>query len=532
MATLGQNARELKKLFEQSMEKGAQDGDQFVPPSRQAFITNMEQLVGIETLETKGGKRYKKYNPAKVKVPVQDLDIAAFGSEAMGRGWDTQFEQRFGAIVNSTRFESVGTPQMASSLPITCAVNDAYGILLDGRVYQEEADASYIGDDFCTVEEPIVTGNGAVVNGGFRAGRRTSVQSNDAMGVDVGESILPPNMGQELETMLHINRARLNARQFSWTLDSIRFNRIADDISKALNAARVVKFEEERKVSDIVLGIGSGLAASANGDIGEPGKAIPVQVGGLEFYPFQNGSWTAGGGSSNAGNALPSPLNGMYEQNYANAYDQNGAGITEQVIQTVLQQRIMNRDPFTGDVIPASLKGDTIWVANDAAEIQLLTLMFTWFIGQGYLYAGTSAAANAATPSMTSLYQFVKEQNLVIKKSQRWANRLTDVGLMTDSTGAGTPAYSGTAVGTGTSATKLTFALADNFTTVGSVMSFFLIGRPKECIGKLQLQPYAVEDFNVPGDLQMRGIAGLRKISERSMTFFKDVPRNLSRAYA
>ena len=262
MGTLGQNARELKKLFEQSMEKGAQDGDQFIPPSRQAFITNLEQLVGIETRTTPRGKRYKKYNPAKVKVPVTELDISAFGMEAIGHDWPTQFEQKFSAVVNSTRFEAVGTPQMASSLPITCAINDAYGIFLDGRVYAEEADEGYIGDDFVTVEEPIVDKNGAVVNGGFRAGRRTAVASNDTSGVDVGESIIPPGMGQELETLLHINRARLNARHYSWTLDSVRFNRIADEVAKAVNATRVASsVEEERKVADIVLGVGTALAS-------------------------------------------------------------------------------------------------------------------------------------------------------------------------------------------------------------------------------------------------------------------------------
>ena len=78
---------------------------------------------------------------------------------------------------------------MAASLPITCAINDAYGIFLDGRVYEEEADASYIGDEMCTVQEPIVAGNGAVVNGGFEAGRRTAVPSNDTSGIDVGEAV-------------------------------------------------------------------------------------------------------------------------------------------------------------------------------------------------------------------------------------------------------------------------------------------------------------------------------------------------------
>ena len=522
MASFGQNAKELKKLFEQSMDKGANDGDQFIPPSRQAFITNMEQLVGLETRETPRGKKYKKYNKDKVKVSVHDIDPAAFASEIAGRGWDTQFEQQFGAVVNSTRFEAVGTPQMASSLPITCAINDAYGIILDGRVYEAEAEESYIGDDFCTVEEPVVTSNGAVVNGGFRAGRRTAVASNDTTGVDVGEAIIPPGMGQELETLLHINRARLNARQYSWTLDSVRFNRIADDVSKALNAERVVKYEEERKVADIVLGVGSALASSSNGDIGEPGKAMPVQIGGLEFYPYQNGTWNQPGATAlNAGGGTVSSLSGMYEQNYANALDTNGQGITQAVLAQILAQRIANRDPFTGDVIPASLKGDTIWVANDAAEIQLLTLLYQWFISQ-WATTASFASAGPATPTTASLYNFAKEQGLNIKKSQRWANRLTDVGVLTDEATIGTFLPQ-----------KLTFTPAtDTFQTAGSILSAMVIGRPKEVIGKHLLQPFQVEDFNVPGTEQMRGVAGIRKVSERSMTFYRDVPRNLSRAYA
>jgi hypothetical protein len=518
MATLGQCARELKKLFEQSMKDGANDGDQFIPPSRQAFITNLEQLVGIETAYTRGGKKHKRFNKTKVKIPVGDLDISAFGMEAIGHDWPTQFEQRFGAVVNSTRFEAVGTPQMASSLPITCAVNDAYGVLLDGRVYAESADEGYIGDDFVTVEEPIVDRNGAVVNGGFRAGRRTAVASNDTMGVDVGEGIIPPNMGQELETLLHINRARLNARHYSWTLDSVRFNRIADEVAKAVNATRVVKFEEERKVADIVLGVGTSLASSANGDIGEPGKAIPVQIGGLEFYPYQNGSWGTGGGTgSNAGQAAVSPLNGMYEQNYGNAIDTNGQGITQAVLAKLLAQRIANRDPFTNDAMPASLQGDTIWVANDAAEIQLLSMLYQWFIAQSSL-----TTASATAPGVATLYNFAKEQNLKVKKSQRWANRLTDVGVLTDEATIGTFL-----------AQTLTFTPAtDTFATAGSILSAMVIGQPKEVYGKHLLQPFAVEEFNVPGDMQMRGFAGLRKVSERSMTFFKDVPRKMSRAYA
>lgn len=529
MPTIGAVAREIKSLFEQSMEKGANNSlGEYIPPCRQAFCTNLEQLLGIETTETQRGKRRKKFNPAKAKLNIAegDLDhglVEAFGAEMAGRHWPTQFEQQFDAVVKSTRFEAVGTPQMASSLPITCAINDAYGIFLDSRVYMEEADASYIGDAMCTVEEPITTTNGAIVNGGMRAGRRTSVGSNNTDGVDVGEAIIPPNMGQMVETLLHINRARLNARQYSWTLDSVRFNRIADDIASALNATRVVKFEEERKVADICLGVGTALAANSSGNIGDPGLAIPVQVGGLEFYPFQNGSWATGGtavgSTTNAGSATPSPLNGYYEQNYANAYDTNGVGITMACLETVLQQRIINRDPFTNDVIPGAIKGDTIFVANDAAEVQLLTLMMTWFIGQGYLYSGTTAGTPA--PSLASVYNFAKEQNLNIVKSQRWANRLTDVGVLTDQATRGTFLSQ-----------ALTFAKTDTYTTAGSVMSFFLMGRPKECIGKNQLQPFIVEDFNVPGDMQMRGVAGLRKISERSMTFFKDVPRRLSRAYA
>ena len=174
-------------------------------------------------------------------------------------------------------------------------------------------------------------------------------------------------------------------------------------------------------------------------------------------------------------------------------------------------------------MIPGSLKGDTIWVANDVAEVELLTLMFTWFIGQGYLYGNTnSPVAGSPAPSLTSLYNFAKEQNLVIKKSQRWANRLTDVGVLTDEATPGTFLPQ-----------TLTYTPAsDTFATAGSILSAFVMGRPKEVIGKNMLQPYMVEDFNVPGDMQMRGIAGLRKISERSMTFFKSVPRNLSRAYA
>ncbi len=525
MATIGQNAREMKKLFEASMSQGAvttsEAGEERVAPGSDAFVTNLEQLVGIECRYTPGGKRYKKYNPAKVKIPLDDLDIAAFGMEIAGHKWPVQFEQQAMSMLKGVRFEALAPPQMASSLPITCAINDAYGIFLDGRVYQEEADESYIGEDFCEVVEPIVDGRGAVVNGGFRAGRRTAVQSNDPAGVDVGEAIIPPGMGQELETLLHINRARLNARQYSWTLDSVKFNRIADDVSKAVNAARVVKYEEERKVADAVLGVGSVLASSTNGNIGDPGYAMPVEVGGLEFYPYQNGSWGTGGGSGgNAGQAVSSPLNGTYEQNYANAYDTNGKGIVMATLQQVLAQRILNRDPFTGDVIPGNLKGDTIFVANDAAEVQLLTLLQQWFIGQ---WGMTVSYGNTgpATPSTFSLYNFAKEQGLTVKKSQRWANRLTDVGVLTDEATIGTFL-----------AQKLTFSVTDSYNTAGSVMSFFVIGRPKECIGKHLLQPYMVEDFNVPGDMQMRGIAGLRKVSERSQTFFKDVPRRLNRAYA
>lgn len=537
MATVGSTAREIKLLFEQSMEKGAVDPampDEFIPPSRAAFCTNLEQLMGIETHFTARGRRFKKFNRARCKIDIGrdpkdmgNLDIAAFGEEMAGRKWATHYEQNADAIMRGgNRFEAVGTPIMASALPITMAINDAYGIFLDSRVYMEEADASYIADEFHTVEEPIVTGNGAIVNGGFRAGRRTNVASNDRDGVDVGEGIIPPSMGQPVETLLHVNRARKNERQYAWTLDAVRFNRIAQGIDEALNAGRVVKYEEERKTADIVLGVGTSLASAANSteqEIGSPGYATPVQVGDLEFYPYQNGSWAAGGtalaSTNNAGCAIPSPINGLYEQNYANAYDTNGAGITMAVLERVLQQRILNRDPFTGDVIPASLKGDTIFVANDAAEVQLLTLLFTWFIGQGYLYSGTTAGTPA--PSLASVYNFAREQGLVIKKSQRWANRLTDVGVLTDEATIGTFLSQ-----------VLTFSVSDTYTTAGSVMSFFVLGRPKDCIGKNQLQPFMVEDFNVPGDMQMRGIAGLRKVSERSMTFFKDVPRNLNRAYA
>ena len=530
MATLGQNARELKKLYEASMTQGAlvelPDGTkQHIPPCREAFRLNMESLIGVETLMTPRGKTYKKLNRAKIKIPVRELDIQALGMEMNGRNWDTHFEQTCGDIHSVTRFEAIAPPQMAASLPITCAINDAYGIFLDGRVYEEEADASYIGDEMCTVQEPIVAGNGAVVNGGFEAGRRTAVPSNDTSGIDVGEAVLPPGMGQMQETMVHRNRARLNARQYSWTYDSVMFNRIADDVTSALDATRIVKFEEERKVADACLGVGTSLSSSANANIGDPGLAMPVQIGGLEFYPYQNGTWATGGGTvgstTNAGVATPSPLNGHYEQNFANAYDANGAGITQQVLAQILAQRIANRDAFTQDVIPNDLKGDTLFVANDAAEIQVLTLMFQWFIGQWGTVLG-GVPASPVTPTTVSLFNFAKDQGLTIKKSQRWANRLTDVGVLTDNATRGTFASQ-----------VLTFTpSSDTFFTAGSILSFFLIGRPKEIVHKLMLAPFRVEDFNVPGDEQMRGVAGLRKISERSQVFYKRVPYRLSRAYA
>ena len=137
------------------------------------------------------------------------------------------------------------------------------------------------------------------------------------------------------------------------------------------------------------------------------------------------------------------------------------------------------------------------------------------------MFSGTSIGTPAA-PSTATLYNFAKEQGLVIKKSQRWANRLTDVGVLTDEATIGTFL-----------AQALTFTPAsDTFQTAGSILSAFVMGRPKEVYGKHLLQPFMVEDFNVPGDMQMRGIAGLRKVSERSMTFFKQVPRAMSRAYA
>ena len=103
-----------------------------------------------------------------------------------------------------------------------------------------------------------------------------------------------------------------------------------------------------------------------------------------------------------------------------------------------------------------------------------------------------------------SLFNFAKDQGLTIKKSQRWANRLTDVGVLTDNATRGTFASQ-----------VLTFTpSSDTFFTAGSILSFFLIGRPKEIVHKLMLAPFRVEDFNVPGDEQMRGVAGLRKISE------------------
>jgi hypothetical protein len=335
-------------------------------------------------------------------------------------------------------------------------------------------------------------------------------------------------MGPELETMMHINRARLNARQYSWTFDSVTFNRIADDVAKAINATRVVKFEEERKTADAVMGVGTSMATSAAGNIGQPGLAMPVQVGGLEFYPYQNGVWASGGtavASANAGSLKVSPLNGMYEQNYANALVSNGAGITTAELVFLLAQRVANRDPFTGDVMPASIKGDTIFVANDVAEIQLLNILYTWFVGQGYLYSGTTLGT--LTPSATTLYNFAKEQNLTIKKSQRWANRLTDVGILTDTT-----ASAGTR-GVFIPVTLTFTPVSDTYATAGSILSFFVIGRPKEVVGKNMLQPFMVEDFNVSTELAMRGVAGVRKVSERSQVFYKDALRNkLSRAYA
>src|ERR1700739_3741721 len=97
MATIGQTAKQMKKLFEQSCEKGAQDGEDFIPPSREAFIVNLEQSLGLKTHYTPKGVKYKKLHKDEAEIDLHQAEdlIPSFGFEAIGRDWAKQYEQKF-----------------------------------------------------------------------------------------------------------------------------------------------------------------------------------------------------------------------------------------------------------------------------------------------------------------------------------------------------------------------------------------------------------------------------------------------------
>ena len=477
--------KKLKALFDASVAKGG------LPE----FRTNWEQSIGVVADEDTGAM---VFNPEKREVDYKDFHIGACMEALIGSRWKKTFEQHW-QRASALRFEGVGSAVMPGELSYVSAAIDVIAGLANARALERPSAPEFIWDRFCTVTE--IEGEG---------GFDIIVRSD---GGQPAQDLAP---GEVLPTVkLKASRVHRNRTLNQGLRTKINKYTVLDDLTGTLyeavdENANMVLNERERKVADCVLGVSAGTTLATGKDVGVPGLAMPMIRDGLTFFPYQKGIWGA-----NAGATIASPENGRLIQNFANANETDGQGLTDYTfLIRALAILHANRDPFTGLPVKVPLDGMQILVApRSRPQLDvLLQARNLWQIANG----GFNTSGGTAT---TSDYNFVKEKNLQIAESQVWFNRLVDVGAMKVA-----------ANGTVTQQT-LTNAAADSYNTAGSIASAVYLGHFKQAVKYAQRQPYSVVQVPLSSVEYAEETVMIQDVRERGQAYWVN-PGLVWRAWA
>ena len=238
--------------------------------------------------------------------------------------------------------------------------------------------------------------------------------------------------------------------------------------------------------------------------------AIPADVDGLAFLPYQNGVY-----GTNVNAAVPSPQNQRLVANFANCADTDSKGLTDYTaFVRALAMLTLNRDPFTGlapDI--ESLDGMTLLVApGSKPQVDFITMaQYLWQVGA----TAMTSAGGTATVSPNVIASFMRSINVLT--SQTWMNRLLDVGVAS--------------VGSTGTYSKKTFNSTAGYGTTASIFSTFFLGKFREAIGYAQRMPYQVQQVPLSSSEYGRQIVSVQDVRERGQAYIKN-PRLMYRAFA
>ena len=357
---------------------------------------------------------------------------------------------------------------MAGDTGLVSAGLDVIAGLMNARALARAQDPEWIWDRMCTVEQA----NG---EGGFHIGSRTRPDNYPFTDLSPGQGLATAKLTQ---TRIHRNRTLnqgLRVKVNFWAIRDDLTGQIMESVDQG--GSLPVLTERERKVADALLGVSQGTGSantfatttSSGTTIGTDGLAVPQIQDGLTFYPWQKGVY-----GINVNATVVSPENGLAIANYGNCNDTDGYGIADYTaIVRAFQCLSKNRDPFTGLPIPADLTGMQVLIPP-AGEIQFKFLLEAYALWQ----IGNSGFTTTGGTAQQSAYNYLATRKLDIIMSQYWFNRLIDVGVAKVSSNG---TYS---------QQKLTYAVGDTFSTVGSIMSAFYMGRFKEALIYWQRMPY------------------------------------------
>lgn len=481
----------IKELFEQSAPRGMS-----------AFRTNWEQSLGVHRDPV---TQNQTFDPTNREVNHNELHLGRLMTGLLGPSWKQRFEQNW-IQASAMRYEQ-GGPVMSSELAYVSAALDVIAGLANARALERPSAPKFIFDQMCSVTE--IEGEG-----GFDIIVRSAGNKPNR---DLAENTALPT-SQLKGSRVHRNRTLNQGLRTEITLDTV-LNDLTGTLYGAVDEnSDQVLLEREQKVADCVMAVSAGsgaantyaLTVSAAPNIGIDGLAIPADIDGLSFLPYQNGVY-----GTNVNATVPSPQNGKLVANFANAADTDSKGLTDYTaFVRALAMLTQNRDPFTGlapDI--ESLDGMTLLVAP-GAKPQVDFIMMAQYLWQVGATAMTSAGGTA-TVAPNVITKFM--QGLNVLTSQTWMNRLLDIGVASVSSGG---TYS-----------KKTFNATAGYGTTGSIFSTFFLGKFKEAVAYAQRMPYSVQQVPLSSSEYARQIVSVQDVRERGQAYWKN-PRLVYRAFA
>ena len=488
----------IRQLFDSTMPVGG------LP----AFRTAWEQSLGLHY----GDNGCMALDTNKREINHNEMHLGRLMTGLLGPNWKNTFEQQW-QRASRLRFEGIGGPVLSGDLAYVSAAVDVIAGLANARALERPKHSKWLFDKMAKVVE--IPGEG-----GFDIIVRSS---GDKPNRDLGETQMLPTATLK-GSRVHRNRTLNQGLRTEISL-SVVLNDLTGTLYDAVDEnSDQVLLEREQKLADCLMGVSAGtgakntyaLTVSAVPNIGVDGLAIPMVQDGLSFLPWQNGYY-----GSNVNATIASPENQRLIANFANCADTDGKGLTDYTaFVRALQMLAANRDPFTN--LPPdieALEGMTILCAP-AARVQIeymLQATSLWQIANGAGVTTGLSGAGSNTVSENVLKEVLK--NARVETSQVWFNRLVDVGLASVSSG-------------GTYSIKsFTNAASDTYTTAGSIMSTFFLGKFQDAVHYAQRMPYTVEQVPLSSLEYGRQIVMVQDVRERGQAYWVN-PRVAYRAFA